>query len=158
MKTLYESILDDEGTLIVRNKIPDNWLVILKMLLQHKASKEDVLKHLNSDEVQKDIKPIFKKFDSVYWDTEGYYDPDTDKDDIPEICLLFGDSIRATNNTPVVLSVTLVKKHIVIKINYKKLISSIKQNVVENKLIRFKKLLMSMGAKEYPTQKDLLWF
>ena len=68
MKTLYESILDDEDVLISKTKKDSqNWLLTVKNMLEQDYSAEDILKFLNSKIVTDSIKPMFKKFENMQW-------------------------------------------------------------------------------------------
>ena len=69
MKTLYESILDDEDVLISKiRKDSQNWLLTIKNMLEQDCSAEDILKFLNSKIVTDSIKPMFKKFENMQWE------------------------------------------------------------------------------------------
>ena len=68
MKSLYESILDDENILISDiKKASQNWLLIVKNMLEQDSSTEDILKFLNGKTVTNSIKPMFKKFEDMRW-------------------------------------------------------------------------------------------
>ena len=69
MKSLYESILDDEDVLISGTKKHlGNWLLTVKNMLEQEYSAEDILKFLNSKIVTDSIKPMFKKFENMQWE------------------------------------------------------------------------------------------
>ena len=60
MKTLYESILDDEDILICRTKESvNNWLLVLKELMIADTPEKDILEFLNNS---KPIKNIIKDY------------------------------------------------------------------------------------------------
>jgi hypothetical protein len=87
MKTLYESILDDEDILISKTKkTSQNWLLIVKNMLEQNYSAEDILKFLNSKIVTDSIKPMFKKFENMQWKYG--------KNDIFSYCMLFDKKER----------------------------------------------------------------
>ena len=68
MKTLYESILDNEDVLISDiEKTSQNWPLIVKNMLEQEYPAEDILKFLNSKTVVDNIKPMFKKFEDMEW-------------------------------------------------------------------------------------------
>ena len=68
MKSLYESILDDEDVLISDiKKTSQNWLLTVKNMLEQDCSVEDILKFLNGKIVTDSIKPMFKKFEDMEW-------------------------------------------------------------------------------------------
>lgn len=74
MKTLYESILDDEDVLISDiKKTSQNWLLTVKNMLEQDYSAEDILKFLNGKIVTDSIKPMFKNFENMQW-KYGKYD------------------------------------------------------------------------------------
>ena len=74
MKSLYESILDDEDVLISDvKKTSQNWLLTVKNMLEQDCSVEDVLKFLNGKIVTDSIKPMFKNFENMQW-KYGKYD------------------------------------------------------------------------------------
>lgn len=66
MKTLYESILDDEEGLISKTKeTVKNWFVVLKTMMGESSGKNDEHKDVinmleNNESFQKDIMSIFK--------------------------------------------------------------------------------------------------
>ena len=62
MKTLYESILDDEDVLISKTKKDSqNWLLTLKRAMLNNASNEDLAEIINQDIVKKEVSKIFYK-------------------------------------------------------------------------------------------------
>ena len=68
MKSLYESLLDDEDVLISDiKKTSQNWLLTVKNMLEQDCSVEDILKFLNGKIVTDSIKPMFKKFEDMEW-------------------------------------------------------------------------------------------
>ena len=104
MKTLYESILDDEDVLIDDiKKSSNNWLLVLKQMIFNNSSEEDVLEFLNSKMVENDIKPIFKNFKPAYWGAclnmdDDYYD---------KYITLYGNSLVSTSKSPVILTILI---------------------------------------------------
>lgn len=63
MKTLYESILDDEEVLMSKAKeTSKNWFVILEnMMSEYPSNKQDIINMLKNNETfQKDIMNVFK--------------------------------------------------------------------------------------------------
>ena len=67
MKSLYESILDDEDVLIGDiKKSSNNWLLILKQMIFNNYSEEDILEFLNSKVVENDIKPFILTVTLLY--------------------------------------------------------------------------------------------
>lgn len=68
MKSLYESLLDDEDALISGiKKTSQNWLLVVENMLEQDCSIEDILKFLNGKMVTDSIKPMFKKFEDMQW-------------------------------------------------------------------------------------------
>lgn len=154
MKTLYESILDDEDVLIGDiKKSSNNWLLILKQMIFNNYSEKDILEFLNSKIVENDIKPLFKNFKPVYWEAclnEKYYD---------NYIALHGDSLRSTSKTPVILTILIKEKRITIIINKPKgLITSIRRNVNEEKLLNFYKVIENMGAKPFAHAEKSIYY
>lgn len=97
MKTLYESILDDEDILISdTKKASQNWLLIVKNMLEQDSSTEDILKFLNSKIVTDNIKPMFKKFENMQWKYE--------KNKFCSYCTLFNKKERKIYGTTYVIS------------------------------------------------------
>jgi hypothetical protein len=66
MKSLYESILDDEDVLI-QNVRTLNWFVIIERMFLEGESEQDMLKFLNSNTVVNNIRPMFKNFKDMKW-------------------------------------------------------------------------------------------
>ena len=66
MRTLYESILDDEDVLIQKAK-EFNWFKILESLLDNDSTEKEILNFLNSKTVVDNIKPMFKNFKDMEW-------------------------------------------------------------------------------------------
>lgn len=156
MKTLYESILDDEDVLIGDiKKSSNNWLLILKQMIFNNYSEEDILEFLNSKIVENDIKPLFKNFKPVYWEAclnEKYYD---------NYITLHGDSLRSTSKSPVILTILIKEKlnRLTIIINKpKNLITSIHRNVNEEKLLNFYKVIEDMGAKLFAGAEKTIYY
>ena len=102
MKSLYESILDDEDVLIDDiKKSSNNWLLVLKQMIFNNSSEENVLEFLNGKIVENDIKPLFKNLKPVYWEAclnEEYYD---------NYISLNGNSLRSTSKSPVILTILI---------------------------------------------------
>lgn len=156
MKSLYESILDDEDVLIGDiKKSSNNWLLILKQMIFNNYSEEDILEFLNSKIVENDIKPLFKNFKPVYWEAclnEEYYD---------NYIALYGSSMRSTSKSPVVLTILIkeVQKRLTIIINKpKSLIASIRRNVNEEKLLNFYNFIEDMGAKPFAGAEKTVYY
>lgn len=67
MKTLYESILDDEDVLISNvKKNTGDWLDVLKQLLANNRSEDEILDYLNND-AMKELSKFYIKPKQVYW-------------------------------------------------------------------------------------------
>ena len=66
MKSLYESILDDEDVLVSQAK-EFNWFKILESIFNNGSSEKEILKFLNSKIVVDNIKPMFKNFKDMEW-------------------------------------------------------------------------------------------
>ena len=66
MRTLYESILDDEDVLVSQAK-EFNWFKILESIFNNGSDEEEILKFLNSKTVVDNIKPMFKNFKDMEW-------------------------------------------------------------------------------------------
>lgn len=156
MKSLYESILDDEDVLIDDiKKLSNNWLLVLKQMIFNNSSEENVLEFLNSKIVENDIKPLFKNFKPVYWESclnEEYYD---------KYITLYGNSLRSVSKSPVILSILIKEeqKRLTIIINKpKSLIASIRRNVNEEKLLNFYKVIEDMGAKPFAGAEKTIYY
>ena len=158
MKSLYESILDDEDILIGDiKKSSNNWLLILKQMIFNNYSEEDILEFLNSKIVENDIKPLFKNFKPAYWGVclnvdEEYYD---------KYITLYGNSLVSTSKVPRILNILIKEKQkrltIVIN-NPKNLITSIRRNVNEEKLLNFYKVIENMGAKPFAGAEKSIFY
>ena len=156
MKSLYESILDDEDVLVDDiKKSSNNWLLILKQMIFNNYSEEDILDFLNSKLVEDDIKPLFKNFKPVYWEArlnEEYYD---------NYIVLYGSSMRSTSKSPVTLTILIKEEQnrLTIIINKpKSLITSIRRNVNEEKLLNFYKVIENMGAKPFAGAEKTIYY
>ena len=67
MKSLYESILDDEEVLISNiKKNTSDWLDVLKELLANNRSEDEILDYLNNN-VMKELSKFYIKPKQVYW-------------------------------------------------------------------------------------------
>jgi hypothetical protein len=67
MKTLYESILDDEEVLISNiKKNTGDWLDVLKQLLADNRSEDEILDYLNNN-AMKELSKFYIKAKQVYW-------------------------------------------------------------------------------------------
>ena len=144
MRTLYESILDDEDVLISNvKKQSNNWLLNLKYLMLNNASKQDILDFLNSELVKKDIKPLFKKLDNAYWELHN-----ADNEYYSTFCTLYGGSARSVSKSPALINILPKDKYLTIVINKpKNIITSIRKNVNEETLLNFYKVIEEMGGK-----------
>lgn len=158
MKTLYESILDDEDVLIDDiKKSSNNWLLVLKQMIFNNSSEEDVLEFLNSKMVENDIKPIFKNFKPAYWGAclnmdDDYYD---------KYITLYGNSLVSTSKSPVILTILIKEepKRLTIIINKpKSLLASIRRNIDEEKLLNFYKVIKRMGAKPFAGAEKTIYY
>jgi hypothetical protein len=156
MKSLYESILDDEDVLIDDiKKSSNNWLLVLKQMIFNNSSEENVLEFLNSKIVENDIKPLFKNFKPVYWEVclnDDYYD---------KCITLFGNSLRSVSKSPVILNILIKEeqKRLTIIINKpKSLIASIRRNVNEEKLLNFYKVIEDMDAKPFAGAEKTIYY
>ena len=144
MKSLYESILDDEDVLIGNvKKQSSNWLLNLKHLMLNNASEQDILDFLNSELVEKDIKPLFKKLDNTYWELHN------------AVCTLYCGPIRGITQS--LINILPQGKQITIVINEpKNLITSIRKNVNVETLLNFRKVIVGMGGKRVTnTEKSI---
>lgn len=72
MKTLYESILDDEDVLIDKTQkdASRNWVFALKQLFTNNSSFDDILKFLNSKPVEDNLSELFVDFKRMEWTIE----------------------------------------------------------------------------------------
>lgn len=155
---IYESILDDEDILVDDiKKSSNNWLLVLKQMIFNNSSEENVLEFLNSKIVENDIKPLFKNFKPVYWEaclnTDGeWYD---------KCITLYGNSLRSVSKSPVILTILIKEeqKRLTIIINKpKSLITSIRRNVNEEKLLNFYKVIENMGAKPFAGAEKTIYY
>lgn len=161
MKTLYESILDDEDILISKTKKDSqNWLLTLKHAMLNNASDEDLEEILNQDIVKKEVSKIFYKFDDrMKWIASKYTGSFRGV-----YCILKDTKERSKYHTKSVLSFILWDNDDYIHINVSdihNLSKTASKNVKPTELLKFKQHLLNMGA-EYSktgagrTQEDVL--
>lgn len=67
MRTLYESILDDEEVLINNARKGAHWVRAACSLMLDKCTPEYVLEFLNSDIVTKSLSKVFSKYKNYDW-------------------------------------------------------------------------------------------
>ena len=148
MKTLYESILDDEDILISQTKeLANNWLLVLKYAMMNRVDDEDVEKIINQDTVKKEISKIFYNFDGrMKWIT-GKYDGQFKS----TYCILKDTKERSKYPPKPVISFTLWSwddKKITINVSdIHDLSKTASKNVKLSELLKFKQRLIELGAE-----------
>lgn len=143
MRTLYESILDDEEVLVTDTKKQlKNWVVVLKNLMK-KSSKKDILNFLNGEFVANDFKLLIDKYsERMYWECPERFDYKT-------ICEL-RDKKAPNSPTPIFSAKITHDDPNVLKIFLQRLdyISPYTGSLIKEKdLVEFKKKLMKYGCK-----------
>lgn len=142
MKSLYESILDDEDILVKNTqKTTSNWLVSLKYMMENNYSESDIINLLSQDFVIKDIEPIFKDFKKTHWEIGkskrgSYY------------CNLESGTKRSINKSSSPLGFVLDGNRLLILMTFNSLMKTVQNNV--NKETLFNNLsnkFKEMGAK-----------
>lgn len=153
MKTLYESILDDEDILVDKTiKTYSNWLLVLKELMITDAPEKDILEFLNNSKPIKNIiKDLFNNTKNVYWEVS--------KKDGMSICRLYGDSIRSINkgSYPLLIKQINSKRIIISFSSYNYLLKSVANNINKNVFDDLKNLFVYFGAK-YATNSKLILY
>ena len=153
MKTLYESILDDEDILISDiKKISQNWLLVLKnAMLNFSGNDDEIVDFMNSGEVKKAIKPLFHKFDGrVRW-IAG-------KHKYGVFCMLIDQKEKSKYYHPPVISFILYPDNdfLTIKVsNYNNLTLTTRKNTKEDELLKFKEYIIDNGAKRSLTNVEI---
>ena len=141
MKSLYESILDDEDVLVKNTqKSTSNWLVGLKYMLVNNYSEDDIRAFLSQDFVIKDIEPIFKDFKKTHWEIGGsnrgsYY------------CNLESGTKRYLHKSSSPLGFILDGNRMLILITFNSLMKTVQNNVNKETLFRLGNKFEEMGAK-----------
>lgn len=146
MKSLYESILDDE-VVLTKNamEISRNWLLVLKHAILNKASEEDLKKIINQDNVKNEVSKIFYKFDNrMHW-IAGYMNTSIKS----AYCILRDTKERVTVPKPVLMFVVddnedIMRIHIA---DISSLSKTASKNVKPTELLKFKQYLLKLGAK-----------
>ena len=152
MKSLYESILDDEDVLISGTKKHlDNWLLILKHAMINRASDEELESIVNDEKVKKDVSKIFHQFDGrMKWVT-GKYDGQFKS----TYCILRDTKERSKYPPKPVISFMLWgwgDKKITINVSdIHDLSKTASKNVKPSELLKFKQCLLELGAEHAKT-------
>ena len=152
MKTLYESILDDENVLVNDIKTHSNWLLALKELMIADAPEKDILEFLNNSRPIKNIiKGLFNNTKNVYWEVS--------KKDGMSICRLYGDSVRSVNKSsyPILIRRLGSKRIIISFSSYNYLLKSVANNINKDVFDNLKNLFVYFGAKYVNNSKSMLY-
>lgn len=161
MKTLYESILDDEDVLIGQTKkLANNWLLALKFAMLNNDDDEYIEKIINQDAVKNEISKIFYNFDGRMKWLVGKYDGRFKS----TYCILKDTKERSKYTAKSVLSFMSWSNNDYIHINVANIYDLTKtasKNVKPTELLKFKKHLLDMGAEYVKTgigeiQEDVL--
>lgn len=140
MKSLYESILDDEDILVKNTQKTLNWLVSLKYMLENSYSEDDIRDFLSQDFVIKDIEPIFKDFKKVHWEigktNRGSY-----------YCNLESGTKRSINKSSSPLVFGLDGNRLLILMTFNSLMKTVQNNVNKETLFNLGNKFKEMGAK-----------
>ena len=143
MRTLYESILDDEEVLVTDTKKQlKNWVVALKNLMK-KSSRKDILNFLNGEFVANEFKSLVNKYgERMYWECP-------ERLDYKMSCEL-RDKKAPNSPTPIFAAKITHDDPNVLKIFLQRLdhVSPHTGSLIKEKdLIEFKKKLMKYGCK-----------
>ena len=147
MKSLYESILDDEDVLVGQTKkLANNWLLSLKFAMLNNDI-EYMEKIINQDIVKNEISEIFYKFDGrMKWVCSKYSAPSNSF----VYCMLKDTKERTKYPPKSVLSFILWGNNDYIHINVANihdLTKTASNNVKPAELEKFKKYLLKLGAE-----------
>jgi hypothetical protein len=156
MKTLYESILDDEDVLISKTKKDSqNWLLTLKLAMLNNASDEDLEEIINQDIVKKEVSKIFYKFDDRMKWLVGKYTGSLSG----VYCILKDTKERSKYRETPVLSFMKWNNDNYVKIhisNIYDLTKTASKNVKPTELLKFKQHLLNMGAEYAKTGAGII--
>jgi hypothetical protein len=148
MKTLYESILDDEDVLIGQTKkLANNWLLSLKFAMLNNDDEEHIEKIINQDAVKKEISKIFYNFDGrMKWIVSKYNGQFK-----ATYCILKDTKERSKYHSKSVISFMLwdsnVKKITINVSTIYALSKTASKNVKPSELLKFKQRLIELGAE-----------
>ena len=148
MKTLYESILDDEDVLIGKTKeLANNWLLTLKFAMLNNYNEEYIEKIINQDAVKNEISKIFYNFDGrMKWIVSKYNGQFK-----ATYCILEDTKVRSKYHSKSAISFVLwdsnVKKITINVSNIYELSKTASKNVKPSELLKFKQRLMELGAE-----------
>ena len=148
MKTLYESILDDEDVLIGQTKeLANNWLLNLKFAMLNNDNDEYIEKIINQDAVKNEISKIFYKFDGRMKWLVGKYDGQFKS----TYCILKDTKERSKYPPKPVISFMSwdwKREKITIDIpDIHDLSKTASKNVKPSELLKFKQRLIELGAE-----------
>ena len=148
MKSLYESILDDEDVLIGKTKeLVNNWLLTLKFAMLNNEDEEYIEKIINQDAVKNEISKIFYKFDGRMKWVAGKYNGQFKSN----YCILKDTKERSKYPPKPVISFILWDwnaKKITIDIpDIHDLSKTAGKNVKPTELLKFKQRLIELGAE-----------
>lgn len=153
MKSLCESILDDEEELIGRSiKTYSNWLLTLKELMITDTPEKDILEFLNNSKPIKNIiKDLFNNIKDVYWEVSK-------KDDM-SICQLYSGTVRSINKSscPIFIKQINSRKIVISFSSYNSLLKSVANNINKNIFDDLKDLFVYLGAKYVNNSKSMLY-
>lgn len=156
MKSLYESILDDEDVLISKTKKDSqNWLLTLKHAMLNNASDEDLEEIINQDIVKKEVSKIFYKFDDRMKWLVGRYAGSLSG----VYCILKDTKERSRYHATPTLSFMLWDKDNYVKIHISdihELTKTASKNVKPTELLKFKQYLLNMGAEYSKTGAGII--
>jgi hypothetical protein len=148
MKSLYESILDDEDVLIDKTKkLANNWLLSLKFAMLNNDDDEYIEKIINQDAVKNEISKIFYKFDGRMKWVAGKYNGQFKSN----YCILKDTKARSKYHSKSVISFMLWDSNdekITINVpNIYELSKTTSKNVKPSELLKFKQRLLELGAE-----------
>ena len=147
MKTLYESILDDEDVLISKTKeLANNWLLTLKFAMLNNDDEEYIEKIINQDAVKKEISKIFYKFDGRMKWLIGKYNGQFKSN----YCILKDTKERSKYAPKPVILIMRQGNNDYIHIsvaNIHDLSKTASKNVKPSELLKFKQRLIELGAE-----------
>ena len=148
MKSLYESILDDEDVLVSNaKKHLDNWLLVLKHAMMNRVDDEELESIVNDEKVKKEVSKIFHQFDGRMNWIAGKLNVSPLKS---VYCILQDKKERSKYYRKPTIMFTLEagRDEMVINIaNFNQLTKTAQKNVKESELLKFKQYLLDNGAR-----------
>ena len=148
MKSLYESILDDEDVLVSNaKKHLENWLLVLKYAMKNRVDDEELESIVNDKKVKKEVSKIFHQFDGRMKWTAGKLNISPLK---TVYCILQDTKERSKycRKPTIMFALETGRDEMVISIaDFDQLTKTAQKNVKESELLKFKQYLLDNGAR-----------